>query len=208
MARPSGPRHRAIFNGSLSPVGEIAPKRHSLPPRKPPRNQWPSSSSMTIPCSAGCSKTWCASSATSRSIAEGGDAAAALLTGADGARIDCVVLDLVMPDLDGLGVLARMREARHRRAGDRADRAWRHRQCGLGDARGRGRFRGQAGRRRAAAGVAAQRARHERARGRTHPHQAQPVRHARLQGHRHPQPGDAGGAAHRREGRGLAPSRC
>src|SRR5579885_1493983 len=43
-------------------------------------------------------------------LAEGGDAAAALLTGG-GARIDCVVLDLVMPDLDGLGVLARMREA-------------------------------------------------------------------------------------------------
>ena len=33
--------------------------------------------------------------------AEGGDAAVALLTGAGGARIDCVVLDLVMPDLDG-----------------------------------------------------------------------------------------------------------
>jgi DNA-binding NtrC family response regulator len=44
-------------------------------------------------------------------VAEGGDAAVALLTGADGARIDAVVLDLVMPDLDGLGVLARMREA-------------------------------------------------------------------------------------------------
>ncbi|MEA2993848.1 MAG: hypothetical protein QOD40_2768 [Alphaproteobacteria bacterium] len=43
--------------------------------------------------------------------AEGGDAAAALLTGADAPRIDCVILDLVMPDLDGLGVLARMREA-------------------------------------------------------------------------------------------------
>jgi DNA-binding NtrC family response regulator len=42
-------------------------------------------------------------------IADGGDAAVALLTGAD--RFDAVVLDLVMPDLDGLGVLARMREA-------------------------------------------------------------------------------------------------
>jgi len=44
-------------------------------------------------------------------LAEGGDAAAHLLTGADAAKVDCVVLDLVMPDLDGLGVLARMREA-------------------------------------------------------------------------------------------------
>ena len=43
------------------------------------------------------------------SLAEGGDAALALL--GRGARIDCVLLDLVMPDLDGLGVLARMREA-------------------------------------------------------------------------------------------------
>ena len=64
-----------------------------------------------------------------------------------------------MPDLDGLGVLAQHARGRPRHAGDRADRAWRHRQRGLGDARGRGRFRGQAGRRRAAAGVAAQRAR-------------------------------------------------
>src|SRR5882724_5145221 len=44
-------------------------------------------------------------------VAEGGDAAMAALTGSDGARIDAVVLDLVMPDLDGLGVLAKMREA-------------------------------------------------------------------------------------------------
>ncbi|HVZ54080.1 MAG TPA: sigma-54 dependent transcriptional regulator [Pseudolabrys sp.] len=43
--------------------------------------------------------------------AEGGDAAAALLTGEHGQQIDCAVLDLVMPDLDGLGVLARLREA-------------------------------------------------------------------------------------------------
>jgi DNA-binding NtrC family response regulator len=44
-------------------------------------------------------------------VVDGGDAAAALLTGADGARFDAVVLDLMMPDLDGLGVLAKMREA-------------------------------------------------------------------------------------------------
>jgi len=42
--------------------------------------------------------------------AEGGDLALAILTGGK-TRIDCVVLDLVMPDLDGLGVLAKMREA-------------------------------------------------------------------------------------------------
>jgi DNA-binding NtrC family response regulator len=42
-------------------------------------------------------------------IAAGGDAAATILTGLDAASIDAVVLDLVMPDLDGLGVLAKMR---------------------------------------------------------------------------------------------------
>jgi len=42
--------------------------------------------------------------------AEGGDAAIAALTAPD-ARIDCMVLDLVMPDLDGYGVLARIRDA-------------------------------------------------------------------------------------------------
>jgi DNA-binding NtrC family response regulator len=42
---------------------------------------------------------------------EGGDAAIKLLLAADGPRVDAVVLDLVMPDLDGLGVLAAMREA-------------------------------------------------------------------------------------------------
>jgi DNA-binding NtrC family response regulator len=44
-------------------------------------------------------------------VAEGGDAALNLLIGPDAARIDGVVLDLVMPDLDGLGVLGRMRDA-------------------------------------------------------------------------------------------------
>jgi DNA-binding NtrC family response regulator len=42
-------------------------------------------------------------------VVEGGDAAVAQLTAAD-SRIDAVVLDLMMPDLDGLGVLGRMRE--------------------------------------------------------------------------------------------------
>jgi DNA-binding NtrC family response regulator len=44
-------------------------------------------------------------------LAESGDAAIRLLTGPQGRQVDCLVLDLVMPDLDGLGVLARMREA-------------------------------------------------------------------------------------------------
>ena len=44
-------------------------------------------------------------------VLDNGDAALALLTGADGARIDCVILDLVMPNLDGLGVLAKLRQA-------------------------------------------------------------------------------------------------
>jgi DNA-binding NtrC family response regulator len=44
-------------------------------------------------------------------VADGGDVAIKQLAAADGPKIDAVVLDLVMPDLDGLGVLARMREA-------------------------------------------------------------------------------------------------
>jgi DNA-binding NtrC family response regulator len=44
-------------------------------------------------------------------VAEGGDAAVRALAGGEDARIDAVILDLVMPDLDGLGVLAKLREA-------------------------------------------------------------------------------------------------
>jgi DNA-binding NtrC family response regulator len=44
-------------------------------------------------------------------ILDNGDAALTLLAGGDGARIDCVILDLVMPNLDGMGVLARLRQA-------------------------------------------------------------------------------------------------
>src|SRR3954453_4023029 len=43
-------------------------------------------------------------------VVESGDAAVALLTGPDGQGIDCLVLDLVMPGLDGMGVLAKIRD--------------------------------------------------------------------------------------------------
>ena len=42
---------------------------------------------------------------------EGGEDAVAILTGPEASEIGVVVLDLVMPDLDGMGVLSRMREA-------------------------------------------------------------------------------------------------
>jgi DNA-binding NtrC family response regulator len=44
-------------------------------------------------------------------VVESGDAAVELLTGPDGQGIDCLVLDLVMPGLDGMGVLAKIRDA-------------------------------------------------------------------------------------------------
>src|SRR2546430_395563 len=44
-------------------------------------------------------------------VVESGDAAIAMLTAADAPAIDAVVLDLVMPGLDGMGVLAKIREA-------------------------------------------------------------------------------------------------
>ena len=44
-------------------------------------------------------------------VVDSGDAAIAMLTGADAPAIDAVVLDLVMPGLDGMGVLAKIRDA-------------------------------------------------------------------------------------------------
>ena len=44
-------------------------------------------------------------------VVESGDAAIAALTAPDAQAIDAVVLDLVMPGLDGMGVLAKIREA-------------------------------------------------------------------------------------------------
>jgi DNA-binding NtrC family response regulator len=44
-------------------------------------------------------------------VVDSGDAAIALLTAPDAVAIDAVVLDLVMPGLDGMGVLAKIRDA-------------------------------------------------------------------------------------------------
>src|SRR5215475_13865627 len=44
-------------------------------------------------------------------VVDSGDAAMAMLTGTDAPAIDAIVLDLVMPGLDGMGVLAKIREA-------------------------------------------------------------------------------------------------
>ena len=44
-------------------------------------------------------------------VVENGDAVVAMLTGPDAPGIDAVVLDLVMPGLDGMGVLAKLRDA-------------------------------------------------------------------------------------------------
>jgi DNA-binding NtrC family response regulator len=44
-------------------------------------------------------------------VRDSGDGALSLLAGPDGGRVDCVILDLVMPNLDGLGVLAKLRQA-------------------------------------------------------------------------------------------------
>jgi DNA-binding NtrC family response regulator len=44
-------------------------------------------------------------------VVDSGDAAIAALTGPDAPAVDAVVLDLVMPGLDGMGVLAKIRDA-------------------------------------------------------------------------------------------------
>ncbi|MCW5697264.1 MAG: sigma-54-dependent Fis family transcriptional regulator [Bauldia sp.] len=44
-------------------------------------------------------------------VADNGEAAVKLLTAPDGDRFQLVVLDLVMPELDGMGVLSRLRQA-------------------------------------------------------------------------------------------------
>src|SRR5438093_6901607 len=98
--------------------------------------------------------------------ADGGDAALARLLGAGAPRIDAVVLDLVMPDLDELGVLARLKEAGRgvsvlvQTAHGGIDNVNSAMRAGAAD------FRGRAGGARAPAGFAAQRAGRQCARDR------------------------------------------
>jgi DNA-binding NtrC family response regulator len=47
-------------------------------------------------------------------MTEGAEAALKLIDGADGSTIACIVLDLVMPDLDGMGMLSKLRERGNR----------------------------------------------------------------------------------------------
>ena len=77
-------------------------------------------------------------------------------------------------------------QARHRRAGDRADGARLDRSRDLGDARGGDRLRGEARRRGAPAGVDQERAASRRARGRIAPGEPPQRRRARLPRHRQP----------------------
>ena len=102
------------------------------------------------------------------------------------------------PRRPGAHARRRPRHPRHR-----ADRPWRHRQCGVGDARGRRRLRGQAGQSGTAAGVAAQRARRQGAGGRIAPAQAQPRRHAHHRRRDHPLGRHAPGAARGGKGGSL-----
>src|SRR5258706_1203764 len=46
-------------------------------------------------------------------VVESGDAAIAMLTAPDAPAIDAIVLDLVIPGLDGMGVLAKISESSH-----------------------------------------------------------------------------------------------
>ena len=140
-------------------------------------------------------------------LAEGGEAALAQLARPERARIDLVVLDLVMPDLDGMGVLGRMRAAGDTRPVDRPDGAWLDRGGDFGDARRRDRLRRQAGRAPSAWQVSIKNALRAGAledeiRRSSGTHRARSVSRPR-----HPQPGDGARHPARASGRASRTSR-
>ncbi len=57
-----------------------------------------------------------------RRRSKGGEEALARLTRGGAEPVALLILDLVMPDLDGMGVLTRLRDAKITTPGDRADR--------------------------------------------------------------------------------------
>ncbi len=77
--------------------------------------------------------------------AHSGEQALSLLEGAEANTISIVLLDLVMPGMDGMAVLERIKRHRRRAPRHRADRARLHRCGDQRDARGRRRLRDQAG---------------------------------------------------------------
>ncbi len=132
---------------------------------------------------------------------ESGEAALARLEASDRPPINLLILDLVMPDLDGMGVLARMRQRDIAVARDRPDGAWLDRGRHLRHARGRDGLRRQAGRRRAPAGVDQERAARRCAGGRTQARHAAQRRRTQFPRHRHPRGIDGAHRPARRAGR-------
>src|SRR5262245_27446004 len=100
-------RLRGRVNAPLSRNDDIAPIRHSLRVRSP----MPEVVLIVDddPVHRRLLESMVQRFGYQTAVAEGGDDAVKALMGSG--RVDGVILDLVMPDLDGLGVLARMREA-------------------------------------------------------------------------------------------------
>ena len=115
-ACPANAKRRPVTRSSrrvntlLNLLGQSDPKRHNLP-----RQTAEESMAVLIvdddPVQCRLLEGMLQKFGYETTVLDNGDAALALLTGADGARIDCVILDLVMPNLDGLGVLAKLRQA-------------------------------------------------------------------------------------------------
>ncbi len=121
---------------------------------------WPPSFSLstTTRFNAGFSRRWRGDSAMRSKPPNSGETGLARLEAADRPPVDLVILDLVMPDLDGMGVLTRMRQ-RAIAIPAIVQTAHGSIEAVISAMRaGALRFRGQAGRRRASAGVDQERA--------------------------------------------------
>ena len=139
-------------------------------------------------------------------VVDSGDAAIAVLTAPDAQTIDAVILDLVMPGLDGMGVLAKIREA-----GLTVPVIVQTAHGGIDNVISAMRAGAQisSSSRSASSGCRslAQCAQHPGAEGRIAAHPSQPRGPADLLRHHHPQRGDGRRDAHRAEG-GLVAFRC